>query len=86
MFRSFYNFVCPLQTAGEAQERIDPRLVQVPREGSPHQVRRRSGVQRHPQGLRSAAQHCGRQHSGVSEVRQDTRSKSYMGQRIWDTS
>ena len=56
-------------TAREAKERIDPRLVEVPGEGRAHQVCRRSGVQWHPQGLRSAAQYrCG-QHSGVSKVK-----------------
>ena len=56
-------------TARETKERIDPRLVEVPGEGRAHQVCRRSGVQRHPQRLRSVAQHrCG-QHSGVSKVK-----------------
>jgi len=55
------------KSAREAKERIDPRLVEVPWEGRAHQVCRRTGVQWHPQGLRSAAQYrCG-QHSGVSK-------------------
>ena len=56
-------------TAGETKERIDLGLVEVPGEGRAHQVCRRSGVQRHPQRLRSVAKHrCG-QHSGVSKVK-----------------
>ena len=65
-----HSKACALKsTAREAKERIDPRLVEVPWEGRAHQVCRRTGVQWHPQGLRSAAQYrCG-QHSGISKVK-----------------